>query len=555
MKKRNTKLLMIPLLAMLLVGCNNISSSATPVSEPASEEIVSSEEVPSSTEVLSSEESSESVSVSLDTTQYELATTPNYSNRALDHSIGMTALDSVGVQKMMVVPVVFTDTVSHATPEVHDMISRAFFGASEETGWESVASYYHKSSYGNLTLTGELLPYFYSTMNTYQFANLEVSPSQQFVDEDGINYWDQTHYLIEEIYNTLPAETFLEYDQDGDGWVDAFWMVYIANIYHVGGGENDPFWAYKFYWNRYPRAEKPTPNTYAWASFNFAKTGDGYSFEEPDSHTFIHETGHLFGLPDYYDYDRKTAPAGAKDMMDHNIIDHNIYSKYRLNWTKPYVVKGHADIYLRPAETSGDFILIKDGWNGHTYDEYILIEYYTPTGLNEKDSSGDGYTTRILESSSTIKGFTIPGVRMWHVDSRLLTYLYEEVDGTYSLVSTEWGDEIVNDEYSYTVIGPSNTTSRSRDPEGVGQNTNKLLHLMDAQGVTGRVGNWLRTSSSARDQSLFQTGQIIAADDWKRYIQTSTTFNDGTEVGYSVEIGAMDENGVQIIIRKAPTLA
>ncbi|NLI52502.1 MAG: hypothetical protein GX377_03975, partial [Erysipelotrichaceae bacterium] len=63
--------------------------------------------------------------------------------------------------------------------------------------------------------------------------------------------------------------------------------------------------------------------------------------------------------------------------------------------------------------------------------------------------------------------------------------------------------------------------------------------------------NWLRTPTAAGSTALFQTGDVVAADGWKKYIQTSATFNDGTAVGYSVEIGEMDDNGVQIIIRKA----
>ena len=72
-------------------------------------------------------------------------------------------------------------------------------------------------------------------------------------------------------------------------------MVYIAEIKALGG-EDDPFWAYKFYWNRYANTEKPTPNTYAWASYKFADEGVGYNFNIPDAHTYIHETGHMFGL-------------------------------------------------------------------------------------------------------------------------------------------------------------------------------------------------------------------------------------------------------------------
>jgi M6 family metalloprotease-like protein len=50
-----------------------------------------------------------------------------------------------------------------------------------------------------------------------------------------------------------------------------------------------------------------------------------------------HETGHLLGLPDYYDYDYSIGPKGGLggfDMMDGNAVDHNCFSKYLLDWIR-----------------------------------------------------------------------------------------------------------------------------------------------------------------------------------------------------------------------------
>lgn len=531
MKNKHKKLLFVPLFLLLVAGCTPPAVSDTPPTVESSDTSV----VPESSSV---EESISKTGPGYEGTEnYALATTPNPSNRELDHAIDMTALSSIGEQKVLVVPVVFTDTTEKATPEVHTMINKVFFGQTEETGWESVASFYHKSSFGKLTLGGEVLPYFNAPYSTVEFGALEVSPTQQIGPG---NYWDQTHHLIEDIYETMDAAKLKEYDQDSDGHVDAFWMVYIADIKALGTG-NDPFWAYKFYWNRVADVEKPTPNVYAWASYKFALEGSDFSAELPDAHTFIHETGHVLSLPDYYDYDGKTAPAGGIDMMDHNIIDHNIYSKYRLNWATPYYVTGHSEITLKPSQSSGEFILIKDGWNGHVYDEYLIIEYYTPTGLNKRDSGILGYLTN--SSSQSSRGFTVPGVRMYHVDSRLITKTFSETE-PHDLVSTVWSDEITYDEWSYTAIGPSNTTSRSTSE------TEKLLHLINAQGKRSVTGNWLKERTNAFDEALFQPGAKIDATNWARYLQFSELFNDGTPVGYSVEIGEMNAEGVKISITK-----
>ena len=131
-----------------------------------------------------------------------------------------------------------------------------------------------------------------------------------------------------------------------------------------------------------------------------------------DAHTLIHETGHLLGLEDYYDYDGKMGTAGGLDMMDNNIGDHTAYSKYSLGWTNPYVVTGDSEITIKPFESSGDMILIKDDWNHSAMDEYLLIEFYTPTGLNAKDAEAKYAGIYPIM-------FQKPGIKVYHIDSRL----------------------------------------------------------------------------------------------------------------------------------------
>jgi hypothetical protein len=85
---------------------------------------------------------------------------------------------------------------------------------------------------------------------------------------------------------------------------------------------------------------------------------------------------------------------------------------------------------------------------------------------------------------------------MYHVDSRLITKTFSETE-PHDLVSTVWSDEITYDEYSYTAIGPSNTTSRSTSE------TEKLLHLINAQGKRSVTGNWLKERTNAFDEDTY----------------------------------------------------
>ncbi len=75
--------------------------------------------------------------------------------------VGFDALNTwstelTDVQKLLVVPVSFTDQRKAASEAVRQDIGKTFFGKASDTGWESVASYYYKSSRGQLTLTGEV---------------------------------------------------------------------------------------------------------------------------------------------------------------------------------------------------------------------------------------------------------------------------------------------------------------------------------------------------------------------------------------------------------------
>lgn len=440
-----------------------------------------------------------------------------YNNRELGESIGAVHLSSLGEQKLLVVPVVFKDPVSQnlATPFNKDAINRAFFGQSEQTGWESVASYYNKSSYGKLSLIGEVTDYFYLNMT---LSELENKPTDDF------QYWDATHYVLEEVYDAFSLQNngkiLRDYDTDGDGYVDAVYFVYMAPYDYT----SDVFWAYMYYWNYNANTAKPPFNSYAWSSYRFMEEGQGYSLTNVDAHTYIHETGHLLGLDDYYDGLQETNPSGSFDMMTYNVVDHAMYSKYVLNWSQPYVINDTTKVTLQPAESSGDFVILNANWNGHAYDEYILLEYFTPTGLNEQDSLGYGY--------QNYKPFTQSGVKIYHIDSRLIAL----AGGSYY-----YTDEIISTGSTYTIIAASNTVEWSVREEY------KLIHLLNAN---PRANDWYDINVLPTNSALFKTGDKIANNNWKAYLKTSSRFNNGQTINFSIEIGEMDSDSVDIYFTK-----
>ena len=100
--------------------------------------------------------------------------------------------------------------------------------------------------------------------------------------------------------------------------------------------------------------------------------------------------------------------------MDFNIGDHLAFSKFSLGWIEPKIVNSSTTINIKPLESSGDFIVIGgNNYNKGAFDEYFIVEYITPTGLNEKD-----YLAYYNNVDRKIKGYSKKGIKITHIDNR-----------------------------------------------------------------------------------------------------------------------------------------
>ena len=236
-----------------------------------------------------------------------------------------------------------------------------------------------------------------------------------------------------------------------------------------------------------------------------------------DTHTYVHEFGHVLGLDDYYSYDAfDDEPLGRLDMMDNNIGDHNAYSKYLLNWIDPILVEKEGTYTIFGLTTSSkNALLIPADLNNFSYSpfsEYLLIELYTPDGLNRFDSlhryQGEG--------SSIPYHFTKAGIKILHVDSRLV--VADEASQTYYYTS------VFNDTLTHPskvqFIGANNTSSYSINPD------HKLVSLISSD--KGR--NAFNSNYYATNRDLF------IKDDF----MSEFTFNSGTKLNYNIEIIEID---------------
>ncbi len=425
---------------------------------------------------------------------------------------------TVGEQNILVIPVQFSDkntrsvcrTMDGGCDAVKTDIEKTFFGDPSVTGWESVSSFYYKSSYGKLKLKGKVSDWFTLDKTVQQFESLSKQNT----------YGDATFYVLRQAirwyqntYHDLD-----QFDQDNDSFVDAVWLVYDHDFSY----DSDLWWAYT-YWDYENESSDLSAYTYAWASINYMYEGGYIKDGKPavDAHTFIHESGHILGLDDYYTYDSDDnfGPCGGVDMMDYNIGDHNAYSKMLLGWTMPTIITGNTTLTIHPFESSGDCILIHDNtWNHTAMDEYLLIEFITPTGLNAKDAEAP--------YANGLQHFTQPGIKIYHIDSRLAEF-EPNSRGDYYFV--QYTDRLQPSQSNYLIdLAHSNTRSYSYDD-------NVLIHLLESNGR-----NTFKTGSTADDKTLFKEGSSFDPKNFltsfNHFSNAKAIFNDLSPIEYTIHI-------------------
>ncbi len=423
----------------------------------------------------------------------------------MEKNSGYPCLQSRGEQRMLVVPLGLDDDTgtSPAYPSVSrsgrtekqtaerlQQIENLFFGEAEDTGWQSLKSYYYTSSHGKLTITGNVMKcdggWFKPGKKPSEYSSYQAAADVK------------TYYISEykkENHGALGADAkeWTWYDQDKDGYIDSIWIVYSAAIHaYEGSTTSSNYWAYVTSTGNSGNVSSPNISKYAWASIDFMDQAYG---EGLDGHTFIHETGHLFGNDDYYSYDDMEAPLGGIDMQDHNIGDHNAFTKWQFGWDAPYVVDDNAYIEMEPTTTSGQAVILPSpNFNGTYADEYMMIEFMSPVGLNEEYKTGYQSTT----------GYTKPGLRITHVDARAYKNKNTEILSTPEEVATATSFRVMNtpsgrgySNWRDTFAADNNSTGKDRSMY--------FINVMQASGFS-ETNNLLTKSATSTNSDLFTKG-------------------------------------------------
>ncbi|MCQ2445729.1 MAG: hypothetical protein MJ141_02425 [Clostridia bacterium] len=290
----------------------------------------------------------------------------------------------------------------------------------------SVSSFYKESSYGALDLSFDVLPTV--TMTLPSFVH-------QFLFRHGDSA--RTDAVLSRAMKKLDGEVdFSRYDSDGNGALDGVMLIY--SVPEESEAEKTLWWSWFDYTWRTESYDCIRPMGYVWSSSSCLYSFSDFSMtEEIDPYILIHETGHLFGLEDYYDTDPENGTTGGLayfDMMDADFGDHNPFSKYQLGWVEPTVVTEAGEYDIRDFSASGDCLLIPFGDFEGFGSEYVLIDLFTPSGLGVLAPYWFGITT--------------PIIRVWHVDADVIEGMrldqYENLAGFFVSDNSSSGHKLLS---------------------------------------------------------------------------------------------------------------
>ena len=291
-----------------------------------------------------------------------------------------TVLPSDGSPRVLTLLIAFSDMPGFTDSAVVD--DRLYGdGEPESFPYESLTSFYRRSSYGQLEIAG-------STLGWYTTPYPRSDVNESYLGRQA---------LIKEVFTYYDTEghDFSQYDNDGDGVID-----YLVIVWTGAHGEWASFWwGYQTsFWNDDFEVDGVRIGTYSWQWENYDWPGE-FSPE-----VVIHETGHALGLPDYYDYDANIGPrggVGGLDQMAGNWGDHNAFSKWVLGWLTPEVHnEASHQLLLAPTdETPQATVLMHGNPVTDPYAEYFMVQHRRRQG-NDAEIPNDG-------------------LLIWHLDARL----------------------------------------------------------------------------------------------------------------------------------------
>jgi immune inhibitor A len=302
----------------------------------------------------------------------------------------------IGVRKALVLLVDFSDSAgARSQTDINDMLfSVGTYTTGGATG--SMRDFYREASYNKIDVTGQVSgagggwyrapnPKTYYTNGNYGFGT----------------YPQNAQKLVEDVIDLAdPFVNFADYDNDGDGVVEALVVIAAGSGAEVTGNVND-IWSHK--WGISPK----TVNGVQIRTYFMAP-------EDGRVGVMAHELGHLLmGWPDLYDTDYSSRGTGQWDLMaggswnngGHTPAHPVAWCKAGVGWVNPVTVfnasqsvtvqpyASNAQVFKLPigSTSSKEYFLLSNrqqtGFDSYLPGEGLIIEHVDDNQANNTDET------------------------------------------------------------------------------------------------------------------------------------------------------------------------
>jgi len=280
-------------------------------------------------------------------------------------------IPTTGVRKALVLLVDFSDKA--ATQRQQHFNDMLFSSGSYATG--SMRDFYREASYGKLDVTGEVSGTGGATAGWYR-----APQPKSFYTNDNYGFGDHprnAQKLVEDVIDLAAANVnFAEYDNDGDGIVDAL-VIIVAGSGGEATGNTGDIWSHKW---------AITPRTIDGVQIR------SYFMAPEDGRVGVmsHELGHLLmQWPDLYDTDYSSRGTGRWDLMGGGSWNNggltpahpSAWCKLKAGWINPTTVFNAAEsVSIKPYSNNDDVYKLPVGSVGSK--EYFLLSNRQQQGFD-----------------------------------------------------------------------------------------------------------------------------------------------------------------------------
>jgi len=246
----------------------------------------------------------------------------------------------------------------------------------------SVRDFYRENSYGLVDMIVTVVGPYTARRNTVYYGE---NKGANAIDANVAELAKEAAAFAFNDPNVRPED----YDNDGDGYIDAFHFIFAGYGEESGGGDNCIWSHMSGYWPSLIFKNKRLA-TYSCSSELRGRTGANITY----SGVICHELCHVFGAPDYYDTDGEESGGlfygtGSWDLMgDGNWNNNgatpahiNMFQKIIFGWVNPIELSSPQVVKDMPNSAETPFAYIIKTQNPN---EYYVLENRQKVGFDGK---------------------------------------------------------------------------------------------------------------------------------------------------------------------------